>query len=171
MPGIAALIRANLSGNYTDVIGINKNVGNSPETSLIHMPIAVISHNEAYRSALLAILADQGLKACAAFVESGVSGGEIDAKSGGQPGAATIRCGQVPEPQVVVVDGSFIADVATARSTWPLARLICSLDYIADWEHVRFLGADICVLKDQGLAAILGAITQTQIAKTQGTNA
>jgi hypothetical protein len=134
----------------------------------MQMSIVVISRNEAYRSALLAAFTDKGLRACAASVETG---SETDAEFGGQPGVVTIRGGQMPEPQVVVVDGSFIADVAAARRTWSSARLIGSLDYIADWEHVRFLGADACVLKDQGLAAILSAIPQPKISKTQEADA
>lgn len=148
------------------VITINTIAENPPLTSPMQTSIVVISRNKAYRSALLAALTDKGLRACAASFET-ETGGQMDAELGVQPGVETIRGGQMPEPQVVVVDGSFIADVAAARSAWSSARLIGSLDYIADWEHVRFLGADACVLKDQGLAAILSAIPQPKIAKTR----
>ncbi len=63
---------------------------------------------------------------------------------------------------MVIVDGRAGDSVVQARQTWPAARNICLLDYISDLELATSLGADECVLKHQGVDALLQCIQRVE---------
>lgn len=109
------------------------------------IPIMVISPNEAYRSALVALLAAQEFVLASAGHRTPAEAAEDS------PGLV---------PPIVVVDGGDVGNVLESRRTWPNAVVICSLDYIDEWDFIKSLGADVCVLKDRGVSAILEAIAQ-----------
>ncbi len=64
-------------------------------------------------------------------------------------------------PSLVIVDGKARDSVLQARRSWPEARLICLLDYMVDLEMADSLGADECILKDQGADTILRSVSET----------
>ncbi len=62
------------------------------------------------------------------------------------------------QPALAVVDAKIAEGIAEARRIWPDAWIIYLLDYLSDWEAATACGADACVLKEQGISALLQRI-------------
>lgn len=106
--------------------------------------LVVVSPNAPYRQALVDLLQQQPgmvVQAPQPSVAAGL-GDSID-----------------HPPALAIVDSSGIENVLQARKTWPNAVILCLLDYISDWDFVKSLGADTCVLKDRGGTVLLDAIS------------
>lgn len=108
-------------------------------------PVLVISPDEHYLSALVDLLGAQDLFSATGWHPTPGGPSQI-----------------IPGPgyPIVVVDGSVFESIRESRRAWPDAAIICSLDYIEDWDLFMSLGADVCVLKDRGLPAIMEAISR-----------
>jgi hypothetical protein len=100
----------------------------------------VVSPNIAYRLALVQVLQGQpGI-----FI--GAEGESLAEVMTENPGL---------QPALAVVDTKVADNISEARRTWPDTRIIYLLDYLSDWETATTCGADVCVLKEQGISAFL----------------
>jgi len=103
----------------------------------------VVSPNTAYRLALVQVLQEQrGI-----FI--GADGESLAEVMEENPGL---------QPALAVVDAKIAEGVSEARRVWPDAWIIYLLDYLSEWETATAHGADACVLKEQGISALLHRI-------------
>lgn len=100
----------------------------------------VVSPNTAYRLALVQVLQDQ----------RGISIG-----AEGESLAAVMAENPALQPALAVVDAKIAGSISEARRVWPNTWIIYLLDYLSDWETATSHGADVCVLKEQGVSALL----------------
>jgi hypothetical protein len=104
------------------------------------MLAVIVSPNTAYRLALVQVLQDQrGI-----FI--GAEGESLAEVMEENPGL---------QPAIAVVDAKIADNISEARRVWPDTWIIYLLDYLSDWETATAYGADVCVLKERGIAALL----------------
>lgn len=100
----------------------------------------VVSPNTAYRLALVQVLQDQR------GISIGAEGESLAQVMAENPGL---------QPALTVVDAKIADSISEARRAWPDTWIIYLLDYLSDWETATARGADVCVLKEQGISALL----------------
>jgi hypothetical protein len=100
----------------------------------------IVSPNTAYRLALVQVLQGQpGI-----FI--GADGESLTEVMEENPSL---------QPALAVVDAKIAEGISEARRIWPDAWIIYLLDYLSDWETATAYGANTCVLKEQGISALL----------------
>jgi hypothetical protein len=103
----------------------------------------VVSPNTAYRLALVQVLQEQQ------GISIGAEGESLAEVMDENPGL---------QPALAVVDAKIADSISEARKVWPGVWIIYLLDYLSDWETVTGYGTDVCVLKEQGISALLNRV-------------